>query len=427
VSDATAGEDVESFRLRARAWLAENMPPQPDEPFAHTDPARWPRAKELQRLLFDAGFAGLCFPKAYGGQGLSLAYQQAFDAEVKHYEMPLTLNVPTFGIIAATLLEFGNEEQKERYLPPILSGEEVWVQLLSEPTGGSDLASVMTRATPDADDFVLSGSKVWSSGAYAADYGICVARTNWDVPKHDGISVLIVKMDQPGVTVERIRGVAGDDEFCQEFFDDVRIPAANVLGEVDAGWTVVRGLLAHERNSMGGASPFVSGGGLTAPSRQDEILALARRLGRTGDPRVRQLVAEAHVLGLVQDQTSHRVTGAMMRGELGPPFAAQTSRWRSPAPIPACGRRTIRTAAWLATSSWRDREASSAAEAPRSNAISSASVYSRCRGSPPRTAAYPSVRSAATRCRPSRAADRSSGAALDAREGASRAPPSSGP
>ena len=182
MSDATAGEDVESFRLRARAWLAENMPPQPDEPFAHTDPARWPRAKELQRLLFDAGFAGLCFPKAYGGQGLSLAYQQAFDAEVKHYEMPLTLNVPTFGIIAATLLEFGNEEQKTRYLPPILSGEEVWVQLLSEPTGGSDLASVMTRATPDADDFVLSGSKVWSSGAYAADFWISFWCTNWDVP-----------------------------------------------------------------------------------------------------------------------------------------------------------------------------------------------------------------------------------------------------
>ncbi len=322
MSDAASGEDVESFRLRARAWLAENMPPERGEPWAHGDPARWPRARELQRRLFDAGFAGLCFPEAYGGQGLSLAHQQAFDAEVTHYEMPLTLNIPTFGIIAATLLEFGTEQQKKLYLPPILSGDAIWVQLLSEPTGGSDLASVMTRATPDADGFVLSGSKVWSSGAYAADYGICVARSNWDVPKHDGISVLIVKMDQPGVTVERIRGVAGDDEFCQEFFDDVRIPAANVLGKVDAGWTVVRGLLAHERNSMGGASPYVSGGGLAGPNRQDEIPALARRLGLTGDPRVRQLVAEAHVLGLVQDQTSHRVTGAMTRGEMGPPAGA---------------------------------------------------------------------------------------------------------
>ncbi len=322
MSDSISNEDVQAFRLRARVWLAENMPLEPEQPRSHADAARWPRAKELQRLLFDAGFAGLCFPKEYGGQGLSRAHQQAFDEEVTPYEMPLTLNVPTFGIIAATLLEFGDEVQKKRYLPPILRGDEVWVQLLSEPTGGSDLASVMTRATPDADGFVLSGSKVWSSGAYAADYGICVARTNWDLPKHDGISVLIVKMDEPGVTVERIRGVAGDDEFCQEFFDDVRIPAENVIGQVDAGWTVVRGLLAHERNSMGGASPYVSGGGLVPQSRQDEIVALAQRLDLTGDIRVRQLVAEAHILSLVQDQTSRRVTGAMTRGELGPPAGA---------------------------------------------------------------------------------------------------------
>ncbi|MBJ22747.1 MAG: acyl-CoA dehydrogenase [bacterium] len=322
MSETESKNDVEVFRLRARAWLEENMPPERAEPWSHADAARWPRARELQRLLFDGGFAGICFPKAYGGQGLSLAHQQAFDEEVTPYEMPLTLNVPTFGIIAATLLEFGTEEQKKRYLPAILNGDEAWVQLLSEPTGGSDLASVMTRATPEADGFVLSGSKVWSSGAYAADYGICVARTNWDLPKHDGISVLIVKMDQPGVAVERIRGVAGDDEFCQEFFDDVWIPAANVLGEIDAGWTVVRGLLVHERNSMGGASPYVSGGGLMPLSRRDEIVALAQRLELTGEPRVRELVAEAHVLSLVQDQTSQRVTDAMMRGKLGPPAGA---------------------------------------------------------------------------------------------------------
>ena len=314
--------DIESFRLRARTWLAENMPREVDGGFGIADAKRWPRARELQRILFDGGYAGLCFPKEYAGQGLSLAHQRAFDEEVAGYEMPLTLNVPTFGIIAATLLDFGTEAQKKRYLPPILSGDEIWVQLLSEPTGGSDLASVMTRATLDGDAFVLSGSKVWSSGAYAADYGICVVRTNWDALKHDGISVLIVKMDQPGVTVERIRGVAGDDEFCQEFFDDVRIPVENLLGPVDGGWTVVRGLLGHERNSMGGASPYVSGEERVGPSRDDDILNLALRQGLAGDDRVRQLVAEAHVLNLVQDQTSLRVTGAMSRGELVPTAGA---------------------------------------------------------------------------------------------------------
>ncbi len=316
-------ESVPAFRERARAWLARNLPPDTGALWALGDMERWDRARELQRQLFDAGFAGLCFPEAYGGRGLSVAHQRAFEAESEGYEMPTPLDIPTFGIIAATLLDFGTETQKERHLPRILRGEEIWVQLLSEPTGGSDLASVLTRATPKGDHFLLSGSKVWSSGAYAADYGLCVCRTNWDVPKHDGISVLIVKMDAPGVTVDRIRGVAGDDEFCQEFFDDVRIPADDVVGEVDAGWTVVRGLLGHERNSMGSASPYAPGPSrVIAPNAKTELVGLARLRGLAKDPRARQLVAEAHVLGLVQGQTARRVTGAMTRGELPPPAGA---------------------------------------------------------------------------------------------------------
>ena len=138
MSDTDSNADVERFRSRAREWLSQNMPPEPEERMGIYNVARWPRAKLLQRILYDGGYAGLCFPKAYGGQGLSLAHQRAFDEEVEGYEMPLTLNVPTFGIIAATLVDFGTEEQKKRYLPPILRGDEVWVQLLSEPTGGSD-------------------------------------------------------------------------------------------------------------------------------------------------------------------------------------------------------------------------------------------------------------------------------------------------
>jgi alkylation response protein AidB-like acyl-CoA dehydrogenase len=310
-------EAVESFRERARSWLAEHMPSAAKAVWSADEMERWARARSLQRTLFDAGFAGLCFPAEYGGQGLPAQYQRVFDQEAEPYEMPALLNIPTFGIIAATLLDFGSEAQKLRHIPAILRGDEVWVQLLSEPTGGSDLASVMTRATRDGDAFVLSGSKVWTSGAYAADYGICVARTNWEVPKHDGISVLIVKLDQPGVRIDRIRGVAGDDEFCQEFFDDVRIPAENLMGELDAGWTVVRGLLGHERNSMGGGSPYVSGPSRAAvPSAQIDLPELVRSRKLAGDPRVRQLVAEARVLDLVQDHTSRRVASAMSSGRL---------------------------------------------------------------------------------------------------------------
>ncbi len=325
----TEAEDLQAFRLRARAWLAEKMPLQSEGPgWIADDTERWQHHRSLQRTLFDGGFAGLCFPKEYGGQGMTPAHQRAFDDETAGYQMPVLLNVPTFGIIGATLLDFGSEEQKKRYLPAMLRGDEVWVQFLSEPTGGSDLASVMTRATPtpDGDAFLLSGSKIWSSGAYAADYAICVARTDWDVPKHQGISVFIVQVHQPGITIDRIRGVGGGDEFCQEFFDDVRIPAENVVGELGEGWTVVHGLLAHERNSMGGGSRYVSGQNpIAGQGGASDLVDLARATGSERDPRVRQLVAEAHVLTLVMSQTAARVTAGMVGG-LYPPAAGALLR-----------------------------------------------------------------------------------------------------
>ena len=237
--------------------------------------------------------------------------------------MPLALNIPTFGIIGATLLEFCNEAQKKRYLPPMIRGEEIWVQFLSEPTSGSDLASVNTRATLDGDSFILNGSKIWSSGAHAADYGILVARTNWDVPKHDGITVLIVKINQPGITVDQIIDTSGGDEFCQEFFDDVRIPVENVIGKVDAGWTVVRGLLAHERNSMGDASVLTSGRHL-APSQRtrSDLMELAVASGQAADPEIRQLVAEDFALRFVQAETTRRIGAGMASGHFPPPAGA---------------------------------------------------------------------------------------------------------
>jgi alkylation response protein AidB-like acyl-CoA dehydrogenase len=313
-------EDLEDFRLRARAWLADNMPPRPAEDRVHRG---WQRDRELQRKLYDGGFAGVCFPAEYGGLGLPHEYQQVLDEETLAYEMPLALNVPTFGIIAPTILEFGSEEQKRRYIPKILSGEEIWVQFLSEPTSGSDLASVTTRATLDGDAYVLNGSKIWSSGAHAADYAICVARTNWSVPKHDGITVLIVKIHQPGITVDQIIDTSGGDEFCQEFFDDVRIPVENVIGEPGAGWTVVRGLLAHERNCVGGASILVSG----RQKRQDpgihsDLFELAVETGQCSDPEIRQHVAEDYALGFVQRETSKRIVGAMTTGRMPPTAGA---------------------------------------------------------------------------------------------------------
>jgi len=315
--------DLYAFRADARAWLAANMPRETEDSWIADDVERWAHHRALQRTLFDGGYAGLCFPREYGGRGLSPAHQRTFDEEAAGYQMPVLLNIPTFGIIGPTLLDFGTEAQKQRYLPPMLRGDEVWVQLLSEPTGGSDLAAVMTRATPDGDDFILTGSKIWSSGAYAADYGICVARTDWDVPKHEGITIVLVKIDQPGVTVDRITGVAGDDEFCQEFFDDVRIPGGDVLGRVNDGWTVVRGLLGHERNSMGGGSPYVSGPNRVPQNRaRSDLVALARQRGCANAPRIRRLVAESHVRSLVGDHLAERVKAGMLTGAYSGQYGA---------------------------------------------------------------------------------------------------------
>jgi alkylation response protein AidB-like acyl-CoA dehydrogenase len=280
------------------------------------------RARELQRILFEGGFAGLCFPKKYGGQGLTRAYQVAFTQESTPYEMPVVFNIPTFSILAPTLLDFGTEEQKLAHIPKMISGEEMWVQFLSEPSGGSDLASLVTRATRDGDVFILNGSKIWSSGAFRSDYALCLARTDWHAPKHRGLTCFIVKIHQPGIEVQQIKMVNGANEFCQEFFDDVAIPVENVVGEVNDGWTVATRLLYHERDAVGGGSPYtsgISGGRGDHGTSRGDLIELARATGRAADPRVRQLVAEARVSDLVGMHLIGRVTKGIASGKYAGP------------------------------------------------------------------------------------------------------------
>jgi alkylation response protein AidB-like acyl-CoA dehydrogenase len=318
-------EDVESFRLRAREWIAANLPrppeggAQPGTGRGHVDEAAWLRARELQRLLYDAGFAGLCYPREYGGQGLTPAHQKAFTEEAAGYEMPLLLNIPTFSICGPVLLELGSEELKREHLPRVLRGEEVLVQFLSEPRGGSDLAGVTTRAVRDGDLFIVNGAKTWSSGAYAGDYATCLVRTDWDAPKHRGLTMLLMKIHQPGVTIRRIRQLDGNDEFCEEFLDDVEVPVSHVIGEINGGWAVATRQLFHERNAVGGGSPYVSGGSRAEGGRWTSTGALAqllRQAGQTADPRARELIAESHVLSRVQEQLIDRVAAGMQARQL---------------------------------------------------------------------------------------------------------------
>ena len=323
-SDTTVGtveptdvEPVEEFRARLRAWLPDNLPPEPAGAIERTD-ERWAHERVLQRRLWDGGFAGIRVPKAYGGLGLTEEHRSAFNEDAAGYDLPFSFNVPTLGILAATLLDAGTHEQKLRHLPAILKGEELWVQFLSEPSGGSDLAGCLTRADRDGDVFVLNGSKIWSSGAYVADYALCLARTNWDVPKHRGLTMFIVEIHQPGVTVEQIRQTDGSSEFCQEFFDDVPIPVTDVVGEIDDGWSVANRLLVHERMAVGGGSPYTAGRSSKHEVGDEgvELVDLIRRRGLEGDSHARLLLAEASVRSMVGTALIERITGGMASGAL---------------------------------------------------------------------------------------------------------------
>ncbi|KAA8969543.1 acyl-CoA dehydrogenase family protein [Mycobacterium sp.] len=317
-----AGESVEEFRARARAWLADNMPridPASPPPMYRDDERCWQRARELQKRLYEGGFAGICFPREYGGLGLDYQYQKAFDEESLGYEMPLILNTPTFTICCATLLDTASEEQKKRHIGAALRGDEVLVQLLSEPSGGSDLAGVITRADRVGDRWVINGAKTWSSSAFAADYGLCLARTDWDVPKHEGLTMFLVPIAHPGITLRRITQLNGSTEFCEEFLDGVDVGDDAVVGEVNKGWAVASRQLYHERRAVGQGSEFASGGSNEGGhSRPVDYVALARKTGQADNERVREMAGRVLVHRAVSDQLVDHVYHSVRDGTLPP-------------------------------------------------------------------------------------------------------------
>ena len=330
-------ESVEAFAQRARAWLPDHMPPadsasgqffltatrQSDE----EDLARVAQCRVLQRRLFDGGFAGICVPRQYGGQGLTPEYQVAFNREIRGYDYPAEIQASTFIPCLALLLEFGTEEQKLRHIPAMLRGDEIWVQFLSEPGSGSDAASAATTATRTDDGWVLNGSKIWTTAGWYGDWAICLARTNWDVEKHRGLTVFSLPMSSPGLEVRRIELVNGSQEFCQEFLTDVLVPDADRIGDVDAGWGVVTRWLYHERTISGG-SPFVTGTGYQSsegPYEPHAMVALARQFQSWDDPHTKAQIGEARMLGLVRNALVESVTRKMQAGDL-PQHAAAMLR-----------------------------------------------------------------------------------------------------
>ncbi len=325
----TTPVDLDEYRRDARAWIVANLTPRQEnrDPVAANLRGSHEFTREQmeaerpkQRVLFDAGYTGITWPVEYGGQGLTRAHERAFLEEAAGYEMPDFgyAGSMTFGVCAAVILEHASEEFKRRHLPRMLKGEELWVQFFSEPSGGSDLAGVRTRATRDGDTWILNGAKVWTSFGHLADWGLCLARTNWGVPKHRGLTWFGVPVDAPGVTVRPIRLINGGADFCEEFFDDVVLPDAERIGDVDQGWTIAQTMLVHERGGSTNVSETPLAPGPLAP----DLVALARAVGRTDDPQARQLIARGHSLMFLREALSQRVRRTMRRDGANPGFAA---------------------------------------------------------------------------------------------------------
>ena len=319
--------ELAAFRAHVREWLATNATKRKsradsagdadEEAGLLTQEAPTPdrgqeevaAAKAFQAKLFDAGLAGLTWPKEYGGQGLTNDHQRVFNEEAADYELPTGVFTIGLGMCAPTLLEFGTEEQKE-HVAKMLRGDEVWSQLFSEPGAGSDVASLQTRAIRDGDEWLLNGQKVWTSGAHYSDFGAVIARTNPDQPKHRGITMFLMDFKAPGVTVKPLRQITGGANFNEVFFDDVRLPASAVIGEVDEGWRAAVAMLMNERVAIGAGGGGRRGGaaGFSSLSR------LAAERGLAGDAVIRQGLADLYIRERILGFVGARITEALKAG-----------------------------------------------------------------------------------------------------------------
>ena len=284
--DLTFSDTELAFRDELRAWLAAN--PAPPKPDGGGDDELFAWRRDWQRTLYDAGWAAPAWPAEFGGRGATLTQSAIYFEEIGRARVPLPANVLGVLLGGPTLMVWGTPEQKERYLPPILSGEEIWCQGFSEPGAGSDLASLQTKAVKDGDEWVVTGQKVWTSAAQWSKWCMLVTRTDADQPKHKGLTYFLLDMEQPGVTVRPLKQITGESEFNELFLEEARIPDANVVGGVGNGWKVALTTLMNERAGLGFA--------LQVRLRQylDDLIAAADERGLLEDAGYADKLAELH-------------------------------------------------------------------------------------------------------------------------------------
>jgi alkylation response protein AidB-like acyl-CoA dehydrogenase len=352
-----------AFREEFRGWLREVLQPGWMEAIDAGDETAFAEAfGEAQKngwnflswtsVIGASGYGAPLWPKEYGGLSGEIWMQNVVREELTRYRLPLFgPNILGVGLAGPTIIAHGTEAQKERYLKKILTGEEIWCQLFSEPGSGSDLASVGTRAVRDGDEWVVNGQKVWTSIAQLAKFGMLLARTDPDVAKHEGLTYFVVEMRSPGVEIRPLRQLTGSAEFNEVYFTDVRIPDASRVGDVGEGWRCARTTLANERDTIAGLSldpTAIMGGGKT---RQDPWQEYLESMPDRSDPVVRQHLAQLYIEEQVRQITVFRATAARMRGEQPGPegsvnkvFNAELNQRRWSYAVTAAGMNGI---AWL--------------------------------------------------------------------------------
>jgi alkylation response protein AidB-like acyl-CoA dehydrogenase len=316
--DLTLSPSEEAFRDELRSWLAENHPgddpPGEDAAFDHR--------RAWQRQLYDAGYAGFSWPEEYGGRGATLVEQAIFSEEMARVRAPAPANVLGMVMGGPVVIHHGTDEQKERWLRPILTGDEIWCQGFSEPESGSDLASLKTKAVKSNGEWVVTGQKVWTTFAHKSKWCMLVARTDPDAPKHQGLTYFILDMEQEAVQVRPLHQITNEPEFNELFIEEARIPDENVVGGVGNGWTVAITTLMNERAGLG------AGAAASMRIALEDLKELAREHGLADDPVIRQRIAQLSIeVELLRLNSWRGLTQIMKRGVPGPEGSLPKWQW----------------------------------------------------------------------------------------------------
>jgi alkylation response protein AidB-like acyl-CoA dehydrogenase len=304
-------EEQEAFRKEVRQWLERNLPDElRGSGFAasRADVEELKQLRAWQKKLADAGYVGMDWPREFGGRGASIVEMIILYQEMARAESPQLVNRGGVSMLGPTLMKYGTPAQQTRFLRKILTAEEMWCQGFSEPNAGSDLANLQTRAVRDGDHFVVNGQKVWTSMAHVADWCFLLARTDPAAPRHKGISFMLVDMKTPGITIRPLRQITGEAEFNEVFWDNVRVPVENLVGELNRGWEVAITTLAYERDLL----TFIRQ--ISLKNALHRVMRLAREQGRSGDPNVRQRIADLWIGEQALQMNGYRSLTRILRG-----------------------------------------------------------------------------------------------------------------